>query len=467
MHDMSSTSGQIGAHDRRMGGARATVRAWGSVSVLVGLLAGVACEESTSPNLPPSVAITDGAMDGETGSYLATFEWQGSDPDGVFHHYLYAIETLGELRARRAGRWEPLVWTRIDATSGTFEVPAELPGEEDPFTTHDLTAFHVKAVDDDGAESVPDVAIFDATNIAPYVSMATMVVDAPGPLCASTTVRWSGWDGDAPDGNRPVGYQVKLIAVSEAAFFDAEAVSEDRVIAWLTDPDSLRPNLIIPDAELHAPYAPTDWYPTRNAPLSTPSLDVPNRGATYTMFAVRGIDAAGAVTPPAAFGTTRQRPWEYPSYHNIGRIDGTSVPRNGAQPEFHVHVEGDRGSLDLGSALLAAGDEWRVAVPYIDTTSEEYPYEEAIIRWAAYRSPVCDDAVLQYNFALNIGDPDCYLCDDWSGWNRAVHSDQFALRFFPDDEREQHVLWIRVRDREQPVTEIRVSVRMDVVAPER
>jgi hypothetical protein len=240
---------------------------------------------TSAVNVPPSVTITGGPAEGADTPYRTELLWFGSDPDGLVDHYLVAVDA-GE----RIGRGDSPSWMRIDASSAEFLFPATTPEprtpSDDPISA-DWHTFHVKAVDDDGAESLPATRRFRALTREPSVTVTG--------LDDVYAERWElELEGVDPDGRtgRPVGYQWKLVDWVLSPF----PPNPGSAIWWVVRSDAR--NWLIPD-DAPAGTDSTDWWPPIDQvdPATAVVLSRPTHvGCCGQIFAVRAVDEAGAVT---------------------------------------------------------------------------------------------------------------------------------------------------------------------------
>jgi len=127
-----------------------------SLLVLFALFLGCENGGGPSPNLLPHVSVTGGPPEGGVSSYHVTISWAAWDEDGVVKYFLYAIDDTTR-------------WTEIRALEQTFLFTADSLREGEEFGR--WHTFWVKAVDNDGAKSVPDYLTFDARTVAPKTTI--------------------------------------------------------------------------------------------------------------------------------------------------------------------------------------------------------------------------------------------------------------------------------------------------------
>jgi hypothetical protein len=115
---------------------RAVQRSLAVAALLAAVFYVAACgDDPESNNLPPTVELIAGPMDGDSTAWNASFRWSGSDLDGYVDHYEYALDVPPEriddiTSPRRPGstgyrrrlsrgvfRSPRLKWTRPTATT--------------------------------------------------------------------------------------------------------------------------------------------------------------------------------------------------------------------------------------------------------------------------------------------------------------------------------------------------------------
>ncbi len=230
----------------KLAGISFTLLAILGLIVLFAALPGCENGHSIYPNLPPRVSVTGGPPQGGESYYYVTISWVGWDADGTVKHFLYAIDDTTQ-------------WTEIRELEETFLFTADSLREGEEFGR--WHTFWIKAVDNDGAKSLPDYLTFDARTVAPKTTIVKPC-DMSAVICVrvpvGTTVRFA-WEGEDPDcsdpAKKPVAYQWRLVPENQ------------------------------PD---------TSWHWSEPSPETEVVLrDLPP-GAVYR-FGVRAIDEAGAV----------------------------------------------------------------------------------------------------------------------------------------------------------------------------
>ncbi len=422
----------------------------------VALLALVGCDwlnpsDDPEPNKRPTAEITGGVTDGGETHYRVEILWAGSDSDGYVDHFLYAIDD---------------VWNRTEETSGDFLFSAQDPVEGAEWNqSHEWHSFHLKAVDDDGAESAPDVRHFNAITFAPsawIVSPRGLGTEGIAAVGRPFTVRWMGRDEDASQDNQlPVGYQLKLVEIREQIFYLSRdeflAVIEPFLLPSPDQPDAA-PNLLIPDSLVvgdpdsltDETYLASDWYTKVDAPLPDDLMTFDSLPQGNYVFAVRAIDEARAVMPAAAFNTAGE---DTARRGNILKMD--VIPALQAYPYLSVTER-----TFLGSNFFSAyGREWRVEVP---------PEVPLYFEWEAF-AEWYGGSVGDFRYAIDPPDPNCEECEvpdgiggwtPWGDWTRIP----FPIEFDPEDANESHTLYVEVRDASgDPDQRLRAVIIMNVV----
>jgi hypothetical protein len=465
-----------------------------------GLLLSVGCSwdgvrEKDTPNRPPTVEITGGAVEGRNADYRVEFFWFGSDPDGAVDHFLVAIDdtclctivdTLSttpfvvdttksfDVDECLAAGLEPAydspdsIWQRVDAFSGSFDFEAENPipsGPNGPFESQAWHTFYIKAIDDRGAQSQASSRYFNAITIAPTVRILAPVGQPPNNAAQVSpffNIRWSGRDEDSSDSSRkPVGYQLKMVPI-----FSVQATTPQQAIDALTNEFVVEdfPNVLIPDslvvpvdpdtnepleAVTDSTYLPWDWYPKRGTPYPDEILRFQNATAGDFSFGIRPVDQAGAVMPRQAF-----RLADNENAGNVIKMDiNPNLPVN-------PYILVDEKNLLGTKNFTADGEEWRVEVPV------NLPLD---FEWMATADHY-GGRVAGINFALDIADPGCEVCQSsdgiggWIGWGSHEGFGQEII-FTEDQAGEQHILYIRARDESfSAENEILAVIIMDVIS---
>jgi len=237
-----------------------------------------ACEKNhvSVLNHRPHVSVTGGPPQGGVSNYYVTISWVGWDEDGVVKYFIYAIDDTTR-------------WTEIRELEQTFVFTADSLREGEEFGR--WHTFWIKAVDNDGASSLPDYLTFDARTIAPKTTILVPTCDPEGPyLCqgplplgTSVLIVWEGEDPDSRDpSKKPVAYQWRLLNLSKAGFPAGCPGVMSMCVNLLND---------IPE---YSPDSTSFWSePTTQTEIRFTDL----QAGAYWLFGVRAIDEAGAVEP--------------------------------------------------------------------------------------------------------------------------------------------------------------------------
>ncbi len=166
-------------------------------------------------NLPPTVTLTNGPIEGTDTQYRVRFYWFGDDPDGTIVRYELALvagnplgfnmaDTMGADKWTRTQLTDTLIIATADAYDTTFAI------DNNPYTRYKKThTFFLRAIDDRGAVSNTIFRSFNAWTFAPHI----FIVEPDPPLPAGSTQMLStlvsfGWYGkdpiDSPSNYQPV-----------------------------------------------------------------------------------------------------------------------------------------------------------------------------------------------------------------------------------------------------------------------
>lgn len=143
--------------------------------------------EVAFPNGRPVVVFVEVPPDTGYAGPTPVLAWSGSDPDGAVDHYEYAVDdTTG-------------AWTSTPDTTVTLDFsgyPAAPRGAAfAPADLHREVTFHLRAVDDQGKQSVPIRTSFISG--PPAVPPEVALVSAPqGVVTGTATWTWAGSDRD-------------------------------------------------------------------------------------------------------------------------------------------------------------------------------------------------------------------------------------------------------------------------------
>jgi hypothetical protein len=225
------------------------------------------------PNVRPVVELTHAPASASNRFFYAyAFKWFGYDPDGDVDHFIYAVDPPTAAGAETT-------WTATRRFGETLEFSANVQDTIGPATRAiGHHTFVIKAVDNRGLHSAPEVRSFFSSTIAPLVQITSPFPTALAVARLSPTVRIT-WEGRDPDGvgtKVPVKYKWILISAS----------SEFPILQALLDPDSLR--------RFYAPNF-AGWDSTDAATRSVQLFNL-TPGTTY-LFAVVAFDEAGAYSP--------------------------------------------------------------------------------------------------------------------------------------------------------------------------
>jgi hypothetical protein len=357
---------------------RAPLRRWAGPLAVAAALAGAGCAKGIGgtmlPNAHPVVELSQAPANASSRFFYAyEFKWFGYDSDGEVDYFIYAIDPPTAAGAETT-------WISTRKYSQILEFYAGTADTIGPITRSiDYHTFVIKAVDNRGLASAPEVRGFIASTVAPFVQITSPSPTALAVVRTSPTVRIT-WAGDDPDGIRsevPVGYKWKLLSSS----------SEFPISAVLLDPASLR--------RFYAP----DFAGWDSVDANTNSVQLSNLspGATY-VFAIIGIDEAGAYSPIFSFNSNllRFRP----------EVATTLGPRITFDTPFFSFTYPSGGySLD----------------PSREIALDLLPGRTTQIRWGAI--PTAGTALRGYRWKLggDVGD-ETPRADDtdisrWSGWS--------------------------------------------------
>jgi len=250
--------------------ARALVLALACCALAAGCTKGL--QGTLLPNERPVIELTHApAVPTGRYDYAYEFKWFGHDPDGRVDYFIYAVDPPTAAGSDTA-------WTSTRLFSITLQFTASERDSTQPSRSVSFHTFVIKAVDNRGEVSVPEVRSFFASTIAPFVHIINPSPTALATVRVAPTTRitWVGSDLDGVATKEPVKYKWILLTAS----------SEFPVAQALLDPDSLRRY-----------YAPdfAGWDST-DADTRSVQLTGLAPGATY-VFAVIAYDEAGAYSP--------------------------------------------------------------------------------------------------------------------------------------------------------------------------
>ncbi|MFN8547402.1 MAG: hypothetical protein U0527_05380 [Candidatus Eisenbacteria bacterium] len=362
------------------------------------LLAGLAAcsnDGSTKPrsNQRPEVRITAGAADSSSASYRVTFEWRGSDADGVVTRYQYAIDDTAAA-----------AWRDTTSTSAQKRFRADQPNAQDPETFTRWHSFYVRAIDDQGARSAPDSRVFNATNIAPSSRIISPSLDGANwfQACRALEVRWIGEDLDGSRlDHQPAYFEYKQVALPLP--FQLEEQVIDSLIS--------APNLLGSAGSPEWVRVPTSTRSVLLSPIA--------RGHFYA-FAVRALDEGGALEPRLQLG------------RNAFALSGDLADSFG----FLEVAESGFGRF----RFPVNGDAWNLAVPTGRPLRFKFDFP----------CDGCGDNQPLFRYALDLADSSDSTAFDpngiggWTEW-RPLAETAPPITFGLEDGDSDHVLWVAAR----------------------
>ena len=216
---------------------------------------------------------------GDLYSYTYEMFWSGFDPDGEVREFVYAIDPP----APSSGVPEPdTAWVSTTLNRGDFRFDATSPLPPVPNTSPLAASYHVmvlKAVDNRGLSSLPEVVAFNASTVAPSVR-----ITSPAPssrfrqyLPPAILIEWEGEDVDGLASKKPVHYRAKL-------FTSSTVITPAMIIQY-------------PDTLIRY-YQPKNWatWDSLGADADSYPFTALSPDQDYC-FAVIAFDEAGAYTP--------------------------------------------------------------------------------------------------------------------------------------------------------------------------
>jgi hypothetical protein len=191
-------------------------------SALVALLALSGCASNKiggvlKANQRPTVELTNAPTQADRSNpyfYAYKVNWSGYDADGRVAYYEFAVDppdTVGvDTLWNRTTKNEEIVFFRAsdpDPVNGT-----------NPRTASDFHTFVIRAVDDDGMQSVPRRRDFYAYTIAPTVQILNPTPSAllTALIPPSVRIEWTGVDVDGQFSQKPVKYKYRMFEKAEA-----------------------------------------------------------------------------------------------------------------------------------------------------------------------------------------------------------------------------------------------------------
>ena len=364
-------------------------------------------------NQRPTVRITAGASNPDTLGldYKVLFRWNGVDVDGVVSLFQYAVDdTVTE------GAWRDTTdySARIAFRAETGDPD---PGHETRFT--DWHTFYIRAVDNEGATSLPDHRFFNAVTIAPKTTIKfPSGLPAIASLQQTIVVRWEGEDLDSSNPERqPVAWEFKLAPVNDIV----NDTNEDIKRSIRESDNLLLDTLRVGDK--------TRWI---RVPHDQSSLRLANLIAgSQLAFAVRAVDEAGAIEP------SLDRDQNFIAFIVTGQT---------GKPLVTVRDPG------AGETTFGQGpNPWRISVP---------SGRELRFTWtgdALYYGSEAGNS----NYGLDIPDPEDETLRDpngvggWIGWGRWLGTTR-PIVFSSAEAGQEHSFWVKMRD----ISETRESERL-------
>lgn len=161
-------------------------------------------------NIPPTVYLSNGPLEGDTTCYSVHFFWLGEDADGAIDRYEIAVVAGDPIGFNPADTVGPGNWTSTVATDSILIMAADrydtsVVINQSLYGRFQKThTFFIRAVDDRGGVSETEYRSFTAYTLAPtifinYPQMTTNPDLGPQKLSMITTFRWYGKDPiDAP-----------------------------------------------------------------------------------------------------------------------------------------------------------------------------------------------------------------------------------------------------------------------------
>ena len=330
-------------------------------------------------NQPPTIQIEAPTVSNGGGEFVtARVHWTATDIDGRVDHYLVTRDLSALSResgwTTSAERERTLGFRR--ATSAAL-VPTQPSRDGFEFLA-------VRAVDDQGAVSVPaTLALFD-DNVAPTVTIVSphpqvlLIPQVPPDL----RIRWVGSDPDGPDG-RPAKYKYKLWKRDSSLPWNA----------WLMDPDSLRRQ-----------FAPnfSSWDSTCG---DSTSVRVTGLDPSYEyLFVITALDAQGAYDPVFSLSKNMLR-------MHVGWVTGPRITLFNETFQYQYVTGGSPDVVDSSSVVRIQASALRPLT----------------VNW--YGDAAVGSVVCCYRWALDIADlrdelprHNRFDLSHWSAWDLATTS---------------------------------------------
>jgi hypothetical protein len=359
-------------------------------------------------NERPLVSITAGAATSDSSGidYKVTFQWRGSDDDGVVTRFQYAMDdTTTESAWHDTTGFGTLLkfgasHNTDGASSGIFR---------------DWHTFYLRAVDNEYSVSRVDKRFFNARTIAPTseITFPKIAAGSIPSLVKTFVIEWKGEDLDSSNPEKvPAYFEYKLIRLrrafeSDADVVDSLLVKNNRFLDTLSAGDKTR------------------WIRVSSKIRQRVLQDLPDTQGEVFVFAIRAVDEAGAVEPNLDNG----RNWI-----KFTVQDRTSRPKV-------IVSERSLGAHEFPADGLVWGKDTPLDVP------SNTPIRFQWVGDAAYYGSKPGNV----NYGLDVPDPEDDRYRDpngiggWIGWGKWTAMSKPLI--FPDTEDGQiHVLYIRMRD---------------------
>jgi len=352
-------------------------------------------------NLRPNIRITGGALapDSAGVDYKVSFQWSGSDDDGLVVLYQWATDDTTSESA-----WRDTTGFRAQIL---FQATSSNPHRPNEYS--DWHSFYIRAIDNEFATSRPAKSYFNARTIAPSTRIVFPDMrKSPTPqLQPTVTMKWEGEDVDSSDPDQqPAFYEYKLCYLTNPDV-DQEIMRDslyngNNVLIPADDPGSRKRWLRVP------------------ADTTEVILHDLEHGHDYC-FSVRAIDEAGAVEP---------------ALDKLRNIIGFCLSTEPSTPRVTI-CEGSLGCFTFNNSYVP----WRVQVPV---------GRELRFKWTGDASHYGSEAG-KSNYALNIPDPEDMNRTDpngiggWIGWANWA-GNQKPIVFTAEQAGSIYPLYVYMRD---------------------
>ncbi len=137
-------------------------------------------------NLPPTVRVTNGPLEGQPTLYQVHFYWLGYDPDGTVERYEYVITSGDPIGFNPADTTGLDKWTSTTLCDMVFTVSADANDStvtinQNLYTRYSRThTLFIRAVDDGGLRSEVEHRSFTAFTLAPHIFIEEPYMTNPG-----------------------------------------------------------------------------------------------------------------------------------------------------------------------------------------------------------------------------------------------------------------------------------------------